>query len=271
MLNYIKITSIVAFLIFLTAVSSKAAIFVQNVFSNVNTNPVPFTQSVVDTPTGGPGDFEIITCGTFSGGGNTFLAPGPDIFDPVDLGSCGSGFGCIQGIWSRFVDTQGASENFCNWTNQTNVFGAGSIRWSGVDRDNPIVDVACNTGESEVATAPSADAEEGSYVARVYTLTPSLDNLVGGTAFINGEFTATAVLESLELVVHGKTDPAEGAGPTGTSDYSIERFSSWRACTIVLRAAPTNIPTLSEWGLGVFVALTGIAAVWALRRRAQRA
>ena len=32
----------------------------------------------------------------------------------------------------------------------------------------------------------------------------------------------------------------------------------------------TNIPTLSEWGLGVFAALFAIAAVWALRRRAVR-
>ncbi|MGH7848896.1 MAG: IPTL-CTERM sorting domain-containing protein [Thermodesulfobacteriota bacterium] len=31
------------------------------------------------------------------------------------------------------------------------------------------------------------------------------------------------------------------------------------------------MPTLSEWGLGIFAALFGVAAVWALRRRAARA
>ena len=61
------------------------------------------------------------------------------------------------------------------------------------------------------------------------------------------------------------------AGPTGEADVGGIYPHDWRACTIVLRAATTGIPTLSEWGLGVFVALTGIAAIWALRRRDQRA
>ena len=270
MLNYIKIITVLVFLFSLSADSSRAEIFVENVFANANSNPVPFTQSAVGTPTGSAGDFEIITCGTFSGGGNSFLDPGPDLFDTVDIGNCNDGFVCIQGIWSRFVDSAGSDVNFCNWTEQVNVFGAGSIRWSGVDRKNPIVATACATGLSEIATAPSADAEEGSYVARIYTLSPTIDQLVGGAAFISGEFTATAIFGAQELVVHGRTDPAAGAGPTGTADYSIDRPSSWRACTIVLRAAAANIPTLSEWGLGVFAVLFGIAAVWALRRRAAR-
>jgi len=269
--RHIKTVTIAVFLMLISAVSSKAVIAVQNVFANANSNPTPFTQSIVGTPTGSKSDFEIITCGTVSRGGNSFLAPGPDIFDPLDLGSCGNGSGCIQGIWSRFVDTPGASENFCNWTDQVNVFGAGSIRWSGVDRENPVTAIACNTGESEFATAPSVDAEEGSYVVRIYTLAPVLDLLVGGASFISGEFTAIAVFQGQELVVHGRTDPAEGAGPTGTADYSIERFLSWRACTIALRPEARNIPTLSEWGLGIFAALTVIAAAWALRRRSVKA
>jgi hypothetical protein len=57
-------------------------------------------------------------------------------------------------------------------------------------------------------------------------------------------------------------------GPTGDIPLIPATDFDWRACTIALRMEPTNIPTLSEWGLGIFVALTGIAAVWALRRRA---
>lgn len=271
MSNYVKITTILLFFLSLSATSSQAVITVQNVDANAVSGPAPFTQSEVDTPTGNTGDFEIITCGTFSGGANSFLAPTPDAFDPVDIGSCDGGSACIQGIWSRFVNTSASDINFCNWTVQTNVFGAGSIRWSGVDRNNPIVTTACATGFGETATAPSANAEEGSFVARIYTLSPSVDALVNGAAFEFGEFTAIAVFDFQELVVHGRTDPAAGAGPTGTADYSIERISSWRACTIVLREAPRNIPTLSEWGLGIFAALFGIAAVWALRRRTARA
>ena len=60
-------------------------------------------------------------------------------------------------------------------------------------------------------------------------------------------------------------------GPTGDITLLPSLNLDWRACTIALRMEPTNIPTLSEWGLGIFAALTGIAAVGVLRRRAARA
>ncbi|MGH7850788.1 MAG: IPTL-CTERM sorting domain-containing protein [Thermodesulfobacteriota bacterium] len=84
------------------------------------------------------------------------------------------------------------------------------------------------------------------------------------------EATSSSGTQTIELFAASST--FEESGPTGEEEFQLGTESdNWRACTIALRAVQSNIPTLSEWGLGIFAALFGIAAVWALRRRAVRA
>jgi hypothetical protein len=83
------------------------------------------------------------------------------------------------------------------------------------------------------------------------------------------EVTSSSGTQTIELFA--ASSKFEESGPTGEEEFPLGTSSdNWRACTIALRAVEHQIPTLSEWGLGVFAALFGIAAAWALRRRAAR-
>jgi len=288
MFNYFKQALLALLLIVVSALCSKAEIVLVNNESSSNGQLSTFTQSAIDTPPGSRSDFEIIACTTSSTGANFFLDPTPARFSLLSSESCGSSqqapIGtCALGIWDRQVQSQASDQNFCNWNDPTEVFAGASFRWAGVDPDNPIVDLECETGAGAVAMAPSADAEEGSEVLRVFNFGVNFDQeMFDSTQVENG------VVKVLEIVQQGPlfqavllkalSFPNAAAGPTGTLDLNLPAevndptaTALWRACTITLMPEPHNIPTLSEWGLGVFAALTGIAAVWALRRRAGKA
>lgn len=270
MLNNLKSIAITAFLIFLSATSSHALILFQGTGVGFDRSG-NITQGSIETKPGNAGDFEIIMCETSSDGNNAFLDPTPPGWTTLDTGSCAGGT-CILGIFTRFNESADGTDNLCRWTDITNIFGAGSFRYSGVDTDEPVIDFACDTGSGDTATAPSVDTESGSAVIRLYafhgftqTLTNQENQILEGFFYsfpsFNGEF----------LFIEGESFAFAEGGPTGTDDLTFSIPGDWRACTIALRMEPSNIPTLSEWGLGIFAALTGIAAVWALRRRAVRA
>lgn len=271
MLNKLKVFCFTVFIVVISVIQSHASIFLQDTTADGDADLVPFTQSLAQTGSGVPGDFEVLMCATTSNGANSFLDPTPGPFSTLDQGSCGGGGDCILGIFTRFDDSPDETDNFCNWTVATRVFGAGSFRYSGVDTDDPVIGFDCDTGSGIIATAPSIFTEAGSVVIRVFSsgaLNPvMLDNQANQE--LQGSFTAVSVVGGQEFVlIHGESFAFQEEGPTGTDELNIEITADWRACTIALRMEPTNIPTLSEWGLGIFVALTGIAAVWALRRRA---
>lgn len=231
------------------------------------------TSGLIATGSGLPGDFVVLMCSTFSGGNNSFLDPTPGDWATLDSGACGGTRQCIVGIFGRFDESSGSSDISCNWTDPTNAFAAGSFRNRGVDNDNPVIDVACNSGGvgSEII-APSVITEPGSAVIRVLTIGGRAAGDLQSNHIVQGDFQAAGVSQQTGEVVlaFGESEKFLIGGPTGTIDEGFLP-ADWRACTIALRMAPENIPTLSEWGLGIFVALIGIVAVFALRRRTERA
>ncbi|HVY56109.1 MAG TPA: IPTL-CTERM sorting domain-containing protein [Thermodesulfobacteriota bacterium] len=288
MFDYLFKSLAVALLFFTFALSSKAEIILRNNTGNGFGNEIAFTQFPVSTPPGGPHDFEILTCTTTSTGSNFFFDPSPDVFTNLDSGSCdttnqGMVGTCVLGLWQRALGSAGGSENTCSWNDPTRAFATASMRWSGVDFDNPIVEEECVTGFGATATAPSVNAEEGSEVVRIFNFGVSSSNLRNNTTQVQDGSIKILVIVDLEVdfqavLLEALSFSNAAAGQTGEYQLFLpeevgdeEAIAPWRACTITLRPEVRNVPTMSEWGLGVFAALFGIAAVWALRRRAVRA
>lgn len=266
--TYIKIFGVTAFMLLASLSPSNAEIILDGVSSN-NQEGL-FNQAVVNIPSGIEGDFEIITC-TTAYETNAFFDPTPGVFSLLDSGGCGGVDSCQLAVWTRLDESAGASQILCNWDLNTNVFAAGVLRYSGVDTNNPIIGVECETGVGSVATAPSINTQKGSEVLWIvsllrYNLIPKVNAQAENALF---EVTSSFGTQTIELFAASST--FEESGPTGEEEFQLETESdNWRACTIALRAFQSNIPTLSEWGLGIFAVLFGIAAVWALRRRAAR-
>ncbi|MEW6146194.1 MAG: hypothetical protein AB1598_14370 [Thermodesulfobacteriota bacterium] len=233
---------------------------------------VDVTQGVIATGSGFPGDFELLMCSTYSDGNNTFLDPVPDSWSTLDEGECGGNEQCILGIYGRFDGSPDSTDITCSWTDPTDAFAAGAFRYRGVDPDNPVIDVACNTGgPNELITAPSVITESRSAVIRVITLGFNVfqNPVVEPDQVFEGVFTALGInSQSGEFVLTiGESFLFLEGGPTG--DLIVGSVpADWRACTIALRMAPTNIPTLSEWGmLAAAAGLMLVGVFFAVRRR----
>lgn len=214
-------------------------------------------------------------CGTFSDGNNSFLNPSPGDWSTIDSGECGGNEQCILGIFGRFDDSADSSDISCNWTDPTDAFSAGAFRYSGVDPGNPIIDSACNSGGLQsIITAPSVNTVPGSAVIVVVQFglltDPGITTLADPVP--TGEFIAIGISEFGEQTeTLGLSILFPSGGPTGEIPLFPADNIDWRACTIALRAAPTSIPSLSEWGL--LASAAGLMIVGVLiavrRRRAQ--
>jgi hypothetical protein len=244
----------------LTSLSaSNAEIILDGVSSNHQEGL--FNQAAVNVPAGIQGDFEIITC-TTAYETNAFFDPTPGVFSLLDSGGCGGVDSCQLAIWTRLDDSAGASQIFCNWDLNTNVFAAGVLRYSGVDINNPIIGVGCETGVGSVATAPSIDTQKDSEVIWVvsllrYNLTPMVTAQAENVLF---EVTSASGTQTIELLAASST--FEESGPTGEEEFQLGTESdNWRACTIALRSVQTNIPTLSEWGMIAAAAGLGLVGM----------
>jgi hypothetical protein len=257
MLNTARLTAVTIFLCLLSVTASHAVIQLVDSESSGNRINVDnnITSGIIATGSGFAGDFEVIMCGTFSDGNNTFLDPAPDSWSPIDTGECGGSEQCILGIYGRFDSSPDSTDISCNWTDPTDAFSAGSFRYFGVDPDDPIIDVTCITGSEQTpVTTPAVEAEPGSAVILVaqlgnleqfmFSVSPQAEPIfqgeffaIGGSEF--GEQSATIGFSA--LFPSGGSIPGIGIFPPGEFD--------WRTCAIVLRAAPTTIPTLSEWGM----------------------
>ncbi len=161
--------------LFLVSSVSQADVVIEDIESNIRfSSEMPFNNGIVETGSGSPGDYELIACGVVDPNeSNNFSAPTPGNWNELDTGQCGGSFSCIGGIWGRFTNNPDSEDINCNWTELNFVFAAGSMRFSGVDGDNPIIDVACDTGTgTSTATAPSINTEAGSFVVRIYTFNP---------------------------------------------------------------------------------------------------
>jgi len=265
--------------------ASKAEIKIVNGFAGGHGDEViPFSEGSFELPAGPPGSFEMLVCATSSTGGNTFLDPVPDSLGAIGNASCqpspqGT---CVAGVWGQNTSSPDSREGLCRWTDPTTVYVAGVFRWIGVDPDEPITDMQCNTGIGQIAIAPSIDAEEGSGVVRVFTFGVSFsEQIITANEVFQGSIFAFALSENISglqgVFLREFASVAEESGPTEPFSVNLadeigepEAEAPWRACTIGLRADALSarpIPTMSEWGMGVFVILTAAASIWALRRR----
>ncbi len=288
-MNSTRFLALIFFLTLSFSAASNAEIEIVNGFADGHGEEItPFSEGAFELPAGPPGSFEMLVCATSSTGGNTFLGPIPDSLDTISIASCqpspqGT---CVVGIWGQNTSSPDYREGLCRWTDPTTVFVAGVFRWTGVDPDEPITDIQCNTGIGQIATAPSIDVEEGSGVVRVYTFGVSFsEEFITANEVLQGSIFAFALSEnnnSLQGVfLREFASVAEESGPTEPFAVNLaeeigepEAEAPWRACTIGLRAGGLSarpIPTMSEWGMGVFVILTAAASIWAIRRRTRTA
>lgn len=238
------------------------------------------TQVEVSSGSGLPGDFEVLICSTVSDGSNSFLDPAPDIWSAIDTGDCAGGI-CILGIFGRFDQSPDSSAITCNWTEPTSAVAALSFRYRGVDGDNPVLDVQCSVGNADdQLIIPSVNTEPGSAVLLAYTFgfnpnstkgSPGINESLAADPIFQGGNAAVGqeLSQPQEVITAGQSLIYRSGGPTGDFNFGIAGLE-WRACAISLSPGPVNIPALSEWGLGAFAVLFGIAAVWALRRQAAR-
>jgi len=273
MLNCLRLIAVTIFLCLLTAAASHAVVTLESVEVD-GTNDLNDNEGLISVGSGQTGNLEVLICTTFSDGNNFFDGP-PAGFETLDAGACGGPGQCILGIFTGFAQSSGPSENLCSWVDITQVYGGGSFRYSGVDNVNPIIDSACESGTGGTAVAPSVITEPNSAVIRVAAFASQLAGLVvQPDQVLEGSFSSTQIGDNGQAIeVRGLSFSYEEGGPTGSLDIPflfLPGSSGWRACTIAIRTAPHNIPTLSEWGLGAFAGLFGITAVWALRRRAVR-
>lgn len=290
-MNSIKFLTLTLLLAFSFAASSKAEIELVNASAGGSGDQtVPFTEGSIELP-GGPGQsFELLVCATSSLGTNSFLAPSPGSFSPLDLGGCGNADipigSCISGIWTNGEPGSSARDGLCSWTDPATVYAAGVFRWTGVDTDNPIIDIECNTGFGAVATSPSINVDEGSGIVRIFTFGVNFDpQIMNANEILSGSIFVFALSENpgnlQGVFLREIASIAEESGPTDPFEINLateigqqDAQAPWRACTVGIRRntfGPTPIPTMSEWGMGIFVVLTAAASIYAIRRRTRTA
>ncbi len=273
-MNKIILFSISVFILLLASTASHAVIQLRENGVQVSVFNIPNqTQRAILTSAGEAGDFEVLICVTRSDGNNIFLDATPG-WTRLDSGSCGGSGGCIMGIFTRTDDSPAETVNNCLWVDPTNMGGEGSFRYSAADPDDFFIEARCNTGSGGTPTAPSILTGAGSSVVRALAIGGLTDQtFVDSEQVEEGNYGFSASGDGEFIGGQGSSFFFEDTAQAGFFAFG-PTTGDWRACTIAFGPEPniiSNIPTLSEWGLGVFAALFGIAAVWALRRKAVRA
>lgn len=267
---------------------SQANVLVESTAADVDFNFTPFSEATSNVGSGNVDDFVLSVCSTITSAGNTFNDPAPGIWTELDNASCGDGI-CVHGIWVKFTDSE-SNEITCSWTQPQVYIGFGVFRYTGVDLDNPIIDVECDSGTGALAIAPSIVTEPGSQVVRIFTggiireqtstvMTDDAQN--NTTQELTGFYSAALFSNSPtipSIVNIGFSDFSPNGGDIGVETFNIEQFffdpfvtilegPSWRACTIGIRMQTRNVPAVSEWGLIAMAGILGIAAFMVIRRR----
>lgn len=225
------------------------------------------TEGTVELFEDAPGNLDVIICSTFSTGTNSFLTPVPGGWSPAAESSCGGG-SCILGVHTKPAGA-GLDETTCRWTQNTDVYTAAILRYSGADADDPIIASACESGISGNITAPSVTTEANSTVLHVIAIGGE-ELLQPNQEIVEAIFTSAAIsaTEQFSFIV-GVSSYFPIAEETDVLILPLGIPVPWTACTIALRGAVTPIPTMSEWGLIAFAAIAGIASLLAVRKRAR--
>jgi len=151
-------------------------------------------------------------------------------------------------------------------------FAAASIRYSNVDKDNPIIDSACSEIVGENLVIPPISSEPGAQLVVLQLViipgNPPPDEVVNFDEFsANFAGVMPSGGEMFFLMTGTSEIDVNGDGFEGSSTPSSEIDIGLKLCVVTLRMVITHIPTMSEWGLIAFAAFAGIAGFWFLRRR----
>ena len=209
-------------------------------------------------------DFEVAICG-LSNGNTNFNAPLPEGWEEIFTQKCLNNE-CQTGVWSRLAE-HGSNVNIFSWSELAIATSCVILPFSKVDIESPIINYECSSGISTSPTAPAIMTEANSVVVRTFLLEGCASaHLLGNLGnFFNKQ------CGDIEFVFFGSISTKLEAGDTGTEVYTdnIEE-AQWQACTIALRMQsmpPSNIPTLSEWGLIAMAGILGIVGFMVIRRR----
>jgi len=242
------------------------------------------TGATIETGEGSEGNYVVLVCTISNPVDNEFDMPTPLNWTLLDDDDCGGPL-CTNGIWGGIVDDSDNQEITCSWDNETELFAAASIRYSGVDINEPLIDQDCNTGSGAILTAPSVETEAGSQVLRVFTFGAIVDEDEPEESDTTNQLLSTknvpgSIEEDFEVEVSGfgktiviavESQLAGKSGPTGeeVADLSEDIDSvDWKACTIAIRMIPAEqVPTVSEWGLITMAGILGAIGIIVLRRK----
>ena len=228
------------------------------------------------------GDYVLLMCSTLSDGDNSFSDPTLGDWTEIDNGQCGNGgfepgISCVHGIWGRFFGPPSEDNGArCNWAEEELVSVGGALRYRNVDTNSPIIASECDNGFGTTATAPSIESEAGAQVVRIVSFRFPEGISCGATDNIVTIISACENADVLNISFQAETEIDQTGGPTGEAVIPLEHNigtppANWRACTVALRMATRNIPTMSEWGFIAVAAFMGAAGVWYIRRKQQRA
>jgi len=251
--------------------TSNANVLIEDVRTNSDVDG-GITSGFIDTGSGRGGDYELIACGIDTDGSNPFNAPSPGSWNEINNSTCFQP-DCQLGLWGRFSDSPNSEEVTCSWGDDSVAFVAGSIRYSNVDRDNPIIDSGCSEFVDGNFVIPAVSSEPGAQLVTIQIFRVQGDLTVSEIEF--DEFSAefTEVVTFIDdgdkvLAILGASEIDEnGEGFPGIEFPLQQDIFAAKFCVVSLRMQPRVVPTMSEWGLISFAAFAGIAGIWYLRRR----
>lgn len=117
----------------------------------------------------GQGDYDLVVCSIETDGANPFELPTPGNWNELDNGTCVDP-DCQLGIWGRANLNPVAEDINYSWQDDTRGFVAGSIRYSGVDTINPIIDMVCSEVDGQELVIDSLSSEPGAQIVVFQTI-----------------------------------------------------------------------------------------------------
>lgn len=266
----------IPFVLFFAVLFTEGSI-AEPVFDDIRANPV-FDEEGITSGTiesGDGGALEMIFCGIPSEGSNPFNLPTPGSWNEINNSTC-SLDRCQSGIWWRTTSPGNSEEITCSWGDDSVSLVNGSIRFSNVDQENPIIDYACSEVVGNNLVIDSVSSEPGAALVTVSQFTSGGTIPGGGDTFtdILSEGSIVGFLsgavgdneDNILLTVEAGIDE-DGEGFSGVTVPIGETEQGFKLCLITIRMQTETIPTMSEWGFLAVAVFMGAAGVWYLRRR----
>lgn len=257
------------------ATASNADVLIEDMSPSALFNEGGLTSGVLETGGGAGGNFELVACAIDSEAPNPFNLPTPGNWNEIGNASCFLP-GCQLGVWWRIADASGPQEITCSWSSDSVPLLVGSIRFSNIDQNDPIIDAACLEVVGTNVVRDAVSSEPGAQLINVFLIQPDGSLPEPGNTFTfsefdltEGEFVSAAIVGDGEvLILTGESIlDVEGEGseeiviPVDGFDQIVQQ------CVLSIRMQTEVIPTMSEWGLIAAAGLMGIAGALYIRRR----